>query len=105
MSQKNAKENKLLAMIRNGQEMTDGDKLRLIVQLSIPSILSQMSSILMFFIDASMVGSLGAKASAAIGLIETTTWLFGGLASANARKTFSCAALSTAGSNFITLRS
>ena len=42
MSQKNAKENKLLAMIRNGQEMTDGDKLRLIVQLSIPSILSQM---------------------------------------------------------------
>lgn len=82
MSQKNTKENKLLAMIRNGQEMTDGDKLRLIVQLSIPSILSQMSSILMFFIDASMVGSLGAKASAAIGLIETTTWLFGGLASA-----------------------
>jgi putative MATE family efflux protein len=36
----------------------------------------------MFFIDASMVGHLGAKASAAIGLVETTGWLVGGLASA-----------------------
>jgi putative MATE family efflux protein len=36
----------------------------------------------MFFIDASMVGHLGAKATAAIGLVETTTWLLGGLASA-----------------------
>lgn len=82
MSHKSAKENKLLAMIRNGEAMSDGDKLRLIVQLSVPSILSQLSSILMFYIDAAMVGSLGAKASAAIGLIESTTWLFGGLSSA-----------------------
>ena len=36
----------------------------------------------MFFIDASMVGHLGAKASAAIGIVETTGWLMGGLASA-----------------------
>ena len=36
----------------------------------------------MFFIDASMVGHLGAKASAAIGLVESTGWLMGGLASA-----------------------
>ena len=36
----------------------------------------------MFFIDASMVGHLGAKASAAIGLVETTGWLMGGLGSA-----------------------
>lgn len=82
MSKTSAKENRLLAMIRNGQHMTDADKLRLIVQLSIPSILSQLSSILMFYIDASMVGSLGAKASAAIGLVESTTWLFGGISSA-----------------------
>ena len=76
------KENKLLAKIRNGESMTDREKLHLIIQLSIPSILSQLSSILMFYIDASMVGSLGAKASAAIGLIESTTWLFGGIANA-----------------------
>lgn len=82
MSDKSAKENRLLAMIRNGQQMNDADKLRLIVQLSVPSILSQLSSILMFYIDASMVGALGAKASAAIGLVESTTWLFGGISSA-----------------------
>ena len=78
------KGNKLLAKIRNGEQMTDGDKLRLIMQLSIPSILSQVSSILMSYIDAAMVGSLGAKASAAIGLVQSTTWLFGGLLSAAA---------------------
>ena len=62
--------------------MTQGEKLRLIVSLSIPSILAQISATVMFFIDASMVGHLGAKASAAIGLVETTGWLMGGLASA-----------------------
>ena len=72
----------LLAYIREGREMTTNEKLRLIVSLSIPSILAQISATVMFFIDASMVGHLGAKASAAIGLVETTGWLLGGLASA-----------------------
>lgn len=72
----------MLAYIREGREMTQGEKLRLIVSLSIPSILAQISATVMFFIDASMVGHLGAKASAAIGLVETTGWLMGGLASA-----------------------
>lgn len=62
--------------------MTSHEKLSLIIQLSIPSILAQISATVMFFIDASMVGHLGAKASAAIGLVETTGWLMGGLASA-----------------------
>ena len=72
----------LLAYIREGREMTQHEKLKLIVSLSIPSILAQISVTIMFFIDASMVGHLGAKASAAIGLVETTGWLMGGLASA-----------------------
>ena len=62
--------------------MTRSEKLRLIVSLSIPSILAQISATVMFFIDAAMVGHLGAKATAAIGLVESTTWLMGGLASA-----------------------
>lgn len=62
--------------------MTQSEKLWLIISLSIPSILAQISATVMFFIDASMVGHLGAKASAAIGLVETTGWLMGGLASA-----------------------
>ena len=72
----------LLSYIREGREMTQGEKLRLIVSLSIPSILAQLSATVMFFIDASMVGHLGANASAAIGLVETTGWLLGGLAMA-----------------------
>ena len=72
----------LLAYIREGREMTRGEKLRLIIGLSIPSILAQISATVMFFIDASMVGHLGAKASAAIGLVETTGWLMGGLGAA-----------------------
>ena len=72
----------LLSYIREGRTMTQSEKLWLIVSLSIPSILAQISATVMFFIDASMVGHLGAKASAAIGLVETTGWLMGGLASA-----------------------
>ena len=62
--------------------MSQSEKLWLIISLSIPSILAQISATVMFFIDASMVGHLGAKASAAIGLVESTGWLMGGLASA-----------------------
>lgn len=79
-----SKDNALLAMIRSGQDMSGSQKLNLIVQLSVPSILAQLTTIMMFYIDASMVGSLGAKASASIGIVESTTWLFGGLTSAAA---------------------
>ena len=72
----------LLAKIRNGELMSGNDKLNLIFQLSLPSILAQMTNVMMFFIDQSMVGRLGAQAAASIGLVESTTWLFGGLASA-----------------------
>lgn len=59
--------------------MSRGEKLRLIVQLSIPSILAQISATVMFFIDYAMVGHLGEKATASVGLVESTTWLMGGL--------------------------
>lgn len=72
----------LLSFIREGREMTRSEKLRLIVQLSIPSILAQISATVMFFIDYAMVGHLGEKATASVGLVESTTWLLGGLASA-----------------------
>ncbi len=72
----------LLSYIREGRTMTQGEKLRLIVSLSIPSILAQISATVMFFIDYAMIGHLGTRQTAAIGLVETTTWLLGGLASA-----------------------
>lgn len=69
----------LLALIRDGKPMTLGQQLRLTVQLSVPAVIAQLSSIVMQYIDAAMVGSLGAEASASIGLVSTTTWLFWGL--------------------------
>ncbi len=67
----------LLESIRMGRPLRGAEKLNLIIGLSIPSILAQVTSVLMFFIDASMVGHLGAKASASIGLVESSTWLMG----------------------------
>ncbi|HRM56188.1 MAG: MATE family efflux transporter [Prevotella sp.] len=74
----------LMESIRLGRDMARREKLNLIVGLSIPSMLAQISTVMMFFIDASMVGHLGAEASASIGLIESTTWLIGSLLSAAA---------------------
>lgn len=74
----------LPALIRNSRPMNLRRQLRLTVQLSVPAILAQVSSIVMQYIDASMVGSLGAGASASIGLVSTSTWLFWGLCTAAA---------------------
>ncbi|MBQ6063560.1 MAG: MATE family efflux transporter [Prevotella sp.] len=72
----------LLEAIRQGAPISTGDKLNLIIGLSIPSILAQITSVLMFFIDQAMVGRIGVEASAACGLVESSTWLFGSLTSA-----------------------
>lgn len=72
----------LLAMIRRGQEMSLRQQLRLTAVLSWPAIVAQLSTIVMQYIDAAMVGSLGAESSASIGLMATSTWLMWGLCSA-----------------------
>ena len=74
----------LLSLIREGKQMTLGQQLRLTAYLSVPAIMAQISSIAMQYIDASMVGSLGANAAASIGLVSTTTWLFWELCAAAA---------------------
>lgn len=51
-------------------------------KLSVPAILTQITTIAMQYIDSAMVGKLGENASASIGLIASTTWLIGGLGSA-----------------------
>lgn len=44
--------------------------------------MAQLSSILMQYIDAAMVGHLGADDSASVGLVSTSLWLFWGICSA-----------------------
>lgn len=48
-------------------------------RLSLPAILTQITTIVMQYIDSAMVGALGANASAAIGLVATATWLLSGV--------------------------
>ena len=57
-------------------------QLRLVWQLSLPAILTQITTIAMQYIDSAMVGALGADASAAIGLVASSTWLCGGVTTA-----------------------
>lgn len=56
-----------------------GQLIMIVIRLSVPAILAQISSIVMQYIDSAMAGSLGAEASASIGLVSTSTWLAGGL--------------------------
>jgi len=69
----------LLADLRNGKRLTLRQQIIMIAQLSVPGILAQISSIIMQYIDASMVGRLSSKDSASIGLVSSSTWLLGGL--------------------------
>ena len=54
------KKDDLLMLIRMGKPMTTRQQLHLTALLSMPAIMAQISSIIMQYIDASMVGSLGA---------------------------------------------
>lgn len=74
--------NELLEMIRHGRHLTAGQQLRLTVVLAMPAIFAQLSGVLMEYIDAAMVGSLGAGPSASIGLMATSMWLMWGLCTA-----------------------
>lgn len=81
--EKNGDREKMLATILNQDEQPGKrQKLSVVWQLSVPAILAQLTSIMMQYIDAAMVGSLGADASASIGIVSTSTWLLSGLCSA-----------------------
>ena len=49
-------------------------------RLSLPGILTHITSTVMQYIDSAMVGALGANASASIGLVSSSTWLINGIA-------------------------
>ena len=68
-----------LKTLRDGESLTLNQRIALILKLSGPAILAQISSVIMQYIDASMVGRLGANDSASIGLISSTTWLISGI--------------------------
>ncbi len=82
MSKKLSKDQLFVLLSQKNSEMTLQEKLRLTVLLSVPAIIAQLSFIIMEMIDASMLGHLSTDDAAAVGLVSTTIWLFGGFNSA-----------------------
>lgn len=70
-----------ISIISSGKAVNLRQQLALTVKLSLPAILAQLSSIMMQYIDASMVGRLGADQSASVGLVSSSLWLFWGVCS------------------------
>ena len=77
-----AKAPSVTGALLDGQALSGRQQMWMVVRLSVPAVLSQLSATVMEYIDAAMVGSLGANASASIGLVSSSTWLLGGLCSA-----------------------
>lgn len=71
----------LSRLLQRQTNFTFKEKWNFVWKLSLPGIFAQISSILMQYIDAAMVGNLGALQSAAIGLVASSTWIIGGLIS------------------------
>ncbi len=74
----------LLEKLRGGQSMSRREKIKLALFLGLPAMLAQLGTIVMEYIDAGMVGRLGSEQAASIGLVATSTWIFGGFCFANA---------------------
>ncbi|MBR5175435.1 MAG: MATE family efflux transporter [Bacteroidales bacterium] len=72
----------LLGQIRSGGTLSGGQQFKLCLMLSYPAIIAQLSSVMMQYIDTSMVGHLGAAAGASIGLVSTCMWLLMGFCGA-----------------------
>ncbi len=74
----------LLEKLRGGESMSRREKIKLALFLGLPAMLAQLGTIIMEYIDAGMVGRLGSEQAASIGLVATSTWIFGGFCFANA---------------------
>ena len=72
------------AQLHDGFTPSRGQLLAMVVRLSLPVVIAELCSTAMQYIDAAMVGSLGEVATASIGIVESTTWLVGGLCTAAA---------------------
>lgn len=72
----------LSVILKNSSSLSNRTLIGYVWCLSIPGIFAQISSIIMQYIDAGMVGYLGAEASAAISLVASSTWVLGSLSGA-----------------------
>ena len=66
----------ILHILHQNASPSGMERISLILLLSFPAIVAQIASVVMQYIDASMVGQLGAADSASIGLVASSIWLF-----------------------------
>ena len=69
----------LSAQMRRGEQVPLRHTAQIVLTLSIPSILQQIVVTAMEYIDAAMVGHIGASATASIGIVSSSTWLLHGM--------------------------
>ena len=69
----------LSAKMRQGEQVPLQQTAQIVLTLSIPSILQQIVVTAMEYIDAAMVGHIGASATASIGIVSSSTWLLHGM--------------------------
>ena len=69
----------LSARMRQGEQVPLRHTAQVALTLSIPSILQQIIVTAMEYIDAAMVGHIGAAATASIGIVSSSTWLLHGM--------------------------
>lgn len=69
----------LSGRMRHGEDIPLSQTAQVVLALSLPSILQQMVVTAMEYIDAAMVGHIGAEATAAIGIVSSSTWLLHGV--------------------------
>ena len=69
----------LSAQMRRGEQVPLRHTMQVVLTLSIPSILQQIVVTAVEYIDAAMVGHIGASATASIGIVSSSTWLMHGM--------------------------
>ena len=52
------------------------EQISLILLMTAPAVLAQISSVFMQYIDCAMIARVGSTEAAAIGLVESTIWLY-----------------------------
>lgn len=79
MTERMNKDDLLNKVRHDAPQMTLAEKIWLVLYLSVPAMLSQLSTVAMEIIDAAMLGHLGTNEAAAVGLVSTSMWMIGGV--------------------------
>lgn len=72
------------ALLQEGRAPTRREEISAVLALSWPAIVQQLMLTLVQYIDTAMVGFLGPNATASVGVVSSSVWLFNGLLGAAA---------------------